>query len=542
MIRWFKRLFAVASLATIASCGGGGGEPGTCALCPPSGGETSVDELVITLDQVSVVNSGADTVTATVTALDEDRRAVADAAVSVAVDSNAIATVTGTTTGADGTVSATVSIGADKSNRTVTITAESGDRTTQATFQVVGSRVTSTYASTVTLGSTGNTIRYVVTDINATPMAGQEITVSGPGVPSQTGTTSESGAFDYSYDAPTTAGALVITASVAGVNDVATIQVQASGGVDDAVGPVSSASISANPKTVSTNVEGGTANQSQIRTLFVRPDNSPIQNVRVRFDLDGDPNSVGGTLSSGNSLLYSSANGTVSASYIPGTRSSPTEGVSIRACWGYTDFAAGTCPNAVRTKLTVTAEAISVTLGTNGLIEEGEQELTYIKKFVAMVVDSAGKAMSGVTISPLVDIVRYGKGSYSVGPGGWSQDGTAICENEDLDRDGVLDADEDINLNGMLEPRKGDVTIRMVGSTTTDEAGMAILQIEYAQDKASWDFVTVSVSASGVSGTEGSTSYSLWLPVLADHVTNTDASPAFQFSPYGVVASCTNPN
>ena len=67
------------------------------------------------------------------------------------------------------------------------------------------------------------------------------------------------------------------------------------------------------------------------------------------------------------------------------------------------------------------------------------------------------------------------------------------------------------------------------------------------------------VAASGVAGTEGRTSYSGVLPVLADAVSDADSPPAFVRGPYGVLASptvsrtnpgntsqtgmlCTNPN
>lgn len=541
MIRWFKQLAAVASLALLASCGGGGGSAGSCTFdCPD--GEVEVADLLIELDALSISNSGSQKVTAKVTALDSKRVSVQAAPVEVSVDSNAIVTVDASETDSSGAVTATVGIGTDKSNRTVTITAVSGDVSTQATFQVTGSKITSTYANTVTPNSAGNVIRYLVTDINATALANQEITVSGAGLPSVTGTTSDTGYFDYTYTAPGAAGTLTITANAAGVSDVATVQVQATGGVDDAVGPVSSASVSASPNKVSTNTEGSTANQAQIRALFVRPDNSAVQNVRVRFDLDGDVNSVGGTLSSGNSMLYSSALGTVTVSYIPGTRSSPTDGVSIRACWDYTDFPAGTCPNAARTKLTVTSEAISVTLGTNGTIEEGEAKLTYIKKFVVMVVDSAGNAMPGVTVSPVVDLVAYAKGEFVINAGSWQQVATTTCSNEDLNRNGVLDSGEDDNNNGKLEPRKADVSIRMVNGNTTDQSGMAVLQIEYPQNVAGWDYATITVSASGVSGTEGSAVYSSWLWVLADHANDTSSTPAFRDSPYGFASVCSDPN
>jgi hypothetical protein len=546
MFRRVLRFLAAACVVLVASCGGGGGDPGDCELC---GTESEVADLLITLDAQSVTNSGSDTITATVTALDSNRVALSGVTVSVAVDSGAVATLDDTTTGDDGTVTATIGVGANKANRVVTVTASSGTISRSTTFQVTGTKVASTYATTVSPGSTGNTIRYVVTDINNTPMSGQTITVSAAGLASAEGTTTSSGYFDYVYDAPSTAGSLVITATVAGVSDIATVQVQSTGEVAAAVGPVSSASVSANPNTVSTNTAGSQTNQSQIRALFVKADNSAIQNVRVRFDLNGDANNVGGTFSSGNALLYSSANGTVTASYIPGTRSSPTDGVTVRACWDYTDFDAGSCPNAVTTTLTVTSEAISVTLGTNELITEGGAGLTYIKQFVAMVVDSAGNALSGVTITPVVDLTDYAKGQWVAGAGGWTldRDGDGVissnefwtCANEDVDRDGILDAGEDLDSDGVLEPRKADVSVRMVGSNTTDSSGMAILQIEYPKNVASWVRFQVTITASGVSGTEGRASFAAGLPVPADAVSDSGTSPAFVVSPYGTTASCT---
>lgn len=542
MIRWIKA-WAVGLSASmlLVACSGGGGDAGDCLLCPPGGTDAQVADLVIVLSSQSITNSGSDTVTATVTALNDSRVAISGTTVSVSVDANAVASVDSTTTGTAGTVTATVGVGGDKSNRTITVTAISGTVTRQASFQVTGTHVTSTYASTVA-PETGNTIRYLVADITDQPLAGVEISVSAPGLDTATGTTSAAGAFDYTYTAPATPGSLEVTATVAGVTDVATIQVQATAAVPPAVGPVSSASVSANPKTVSTNTVGSTANRSQIRALFVKADNSPIANVRVRFDLNGDLNNIGGTFSSGSDMLYSSALGTVTVSYIPGTRSSPTDGVTVRACWDYNDFVVGQCPNQATATLTVTAEAISVTLGTNREILSGEAGLTYIKQFVVMVVDSAGNAMPGVTISPVVDLTDYAKGGYVKGSDGWIWQPTVSCTNEDINRNGVLDSGEDINGSVSIEPRKADVSVRMVGSVTTDASGIAVLQIEYPENVASWDFFKLTVSASGVSGTEGSASMSGWLPVPADVISDTDATPAFVVSPYGTGLVCTDPN
>jgi hypothetical protein len=71
--------------------------------------------------------------------------------------------------------------------------------------------------------------------------------------------------------------------------------------------------------------------------------------------------------------VYSDANGEATADYIAGTRSSPTNGVKIRACYGLTDadLAGGACPNSVPSTLTVASQPLSVTLGDNNTLEKG---------------------------------------------------------------------------------------------------------------------------------------------------------------------------
>lgn len=544
MIRWIKSWASgLVASAMLVGCGGGGGDAGGCVFDCSAG--TSVETLVVTLSSQSLPNTGSDVVTATITALNGDRVAVSGAPVAVAVDANAVVTLSGASTDANGVVTATVGIGADKANRTVTLTVTSGTVETTASFQVTGSRISATYTGTVATNSPDNAVVYQVTDVNGNALVGQPIEVSAPGLTTVEGTTDSAGRFTYTYTAPPVAGDLTITATAAGVSNNAIVVVQSVGAVPP-VGDgviVGSASIAASPNKVTVNAVDSVTNQAQVRVLFVQPNNAPIQNMRVRFDLNGDPNGVGGTFSSGTDILYSSANGTVITAYIPGTRASPTDGVVIRACYAKTDaaLAGNACPQSVMTTLTVTDEAISVTLGTNELIEEGEAKLTYIKKFVVMVVDSAGNAMSGVTISPVVDLTNYAKGTWRVAGDVWVPEVTGVCINEDVDRDGILDGGEDLDSDSVLEPRKADVSIRMVDSNRTDTSGLAILQIEYPKNVASWVRYLITVTASGISGTEGRATFAGWLDVSADAVSDTDVSPAFVFSPYGQTSSCTDP-
>ncbi len=537
----------------LSACGGGGGNAGTSPFDPdsgPSGSETPVAaDLSLVLSSSSVDNSGSQTVLATVTAVDAARNTLKDIPVTMTVDNNATLSPSGTVTTANGTLTGSVSIGADRSNRLVTVTATSGALQRTATFRVIGAKVEATLVpAVVNPSSTGNKIQYRLTDVNSNAMAGQAITVSAPNVADVAGTTDANGSYEYVYTAPATAGNWDVTASAGGVTSVSTVLVQPVGGgaIPAATGTIRSASVSANPSVVSVNT-ADTSNRSEIRALFVGADNAPIVNVRARFSLP-DPNGIGGTLTTGSNVVYSDANGVATSAYVPGSRSSPTNGVVVRVCYDNADFAVGACPNQRDVTLTVISEALGVTIGTDNTISEGTSGLTYVKRFVVLVVDASGQAKAGVQLTPSLDLVEYVKGYYD-GPSNWNRSAPSVdnpvpvagtigftgstCPNEDLNRNGILETGEDLNGNGKLEPRKPDATIRFVGSNVTDASGTAVLQIEYPKNVATWVRYEILVSASGVSGTEGRDT---WTGILAADAGSFKAeiAPAFVESPYGV--------
>ena len=125
-------------LLALAACGGGGG--GSGAGTPPfgggSGGGATAADIVLVLSAPTISSNGSETVVATATAIDANRNAVAGVPVTISVNSGAIATPSGTITGADGTLTATVGIGADSSIRTITVTAISGGLTKTAPLRV----------------------------------------------------------------------------------------------------------------------------------------------------------------------------------------------------------------------------------------------------------------------------------------------------------------------------------------------------------------------------------------------------------------------
>ena len=551
MMSILKRVAALAAAVLVAACGGGGSDAGTSPFGGGGGGGgggtvVPVVDLVVDVSKSTIANTGSDSVIVTTTALDAARNTIAGAAVQVAADADAVVSTAAAVTGADGKLQSTLTIGANRANRVITLTVTAGSVTKTAEVLVFGAKLSGTLVPPVVAPGASGKIQFRLLDQATNPMVGQTIDVVATGLnpASATGVTGANGDYEFAYVAPATAGSYSVTASAGGatIAPPLVVQVQAANSVDAVTATIASASVSANPSVVATNSTGSTTNRSEIRALFLGAANAPIKNVRVRFDLSGDVNSIGGSFTSGSSTLYSDANGIVTTAYIPGARSSPTDGVTVRACYGKTD----TDPNLVNcltssnVKLTVSSEPLGVSIGTNELITVNE--LTYAKKFLVSVADAAGNAKADVNLTVSLDLIRYRKGYYVVAGGKWAKAVNFACANEDTNRNGVLEVGEDLDNDSRLDPGKSDVTVSLL-QTKTRADGTAELQILYAKSFGSWVDGVITVAASGVSGTEGRVSYTLApVPVDAASIGNVATPPAYVDSPYGQVPDCTDKN
>lgn len=252
---------------------------------------------------------------------------------------------------------------------------------------------------------------------------------------------------------------------------------------------------------------------------------NPVKNKVIDFRLT---DTVDGTLSA--STAVTDSLGRASVSYTAGNSSSAKDGVIISTfIQGYPAVEMD------EVKLTVGGNALRMVLGHDHVL--APDDLFYIKQFGVIATDSAGNPVKDQEISFKIIPTRYYKGklNYDILAKGWRQEITARCDSEDFDNDGNLDAGEDVNDSGTLEPTH-DATV--TGSGITDENGKIVVEVIYPKNTAWWTDQRIE-SSTIVDGTEYKEFTDFYLPVLAVDVSS-EGTPPNVNSPYGTWGGCTD--
>ncbi|MFL6699517.1 MAG: Ig-like domain-containing protein [Vitreoscilla sp.] len=527
----------------LAGCSAGGSSPTTSTT--PSAPTAS--SLNVSVNKTALSSTGTDSATITVTALDANNNVVAAVPVSIKPDSGLL-TPGSTTTGTDGILTGTLGVGSDHSDRTILVVVTSGSLKKTLAIAVQGASLN----ATVGTGTSGaaSTIQYTLVDASSAPIASAPITVTLGGQAGVSGVTDANGKYAFPFTMPSTS--TTVTATAGGVTTVSTVTPTNGTTVIPDAATVTSPSLSANPSSVAT------GRQVELRALFIGANNAPIANVRARFVMV-DSNSIGGSLSSDASdgthnVVYSDGNGVARATYTAGTRGGV---ITPKVCWSTTDFANSACPNAVTaTSITVVSSGVNLAVLTNGIITQDDTKNIYSLNLVVQVVDASSQPISGSTVTGAVDIPRFYRGIYGVSGGAWAQGiyvrtGSSAsgytytpsattsresCDNEDVNRNNVMENGEDINGSGALEPFKASVTITPTssGSDVTDSVGKAYFTLQYGQNYASWEDVVLNFTTT-VEGTEGHNPPSQFgLPVPSKVLTTITSDPPFKISPYNM--------
>jgi hypothetical protein len=293
--------------------------------------------------------------------------------------------------------------------------------------------------------------------------------------------------------------------------------------------------LQSNPGAVAPNQTGSTANQATLQATVRDANANPVAGSVVNFTALSDLSN--GTISPGSGVT--DANGMVSVQFIPGALTTASNGVHVQATVQGSSVS-GT------TSLTVSGQALFISIGRGALLSQ-TTDAVYKKEFSVYVTDANGAAVPNKTVSLSVWPDLYGKGFYTVGtsPSGgtvWVQTVKAVCANEDVNRNGVLDttpSNEDINGNGKLDP--GLPIVVTPASVTTDSGGFATFFLQYGKNFATWLDTTITARATA-GGTESVQTQEWPAEALASDITTVTATPPFVTSPFGVAGSCSDPN
>lgn len=556
-------LSTLAMAAVLSACGGGGADAGTSPF-NTGATQTTATESVAAISveaPTSVTNGSVGEVVVTVTAVNASRKVMQGVPIEfVDLDNSVIDTSSGTAvTGSNGTYTTTFRVlQSNKANRDIKIRVRAGGKVELLkTVFVTGSEITGTLQGGTLVAGTQSTISYVLKDSVANPIAGTSYQIQNTdGFIVATGVTDANGGFSYSFT-PTSAQAgntLRFTAFASGVQKEVSAVVQATAAEPSPVNITGlSLNLQVNPISVPVNRDGSEANTATVLATAKDANGNPVQNVRVLFKLGGNTVkegrfTIGGSATAGSTVGYTGANGQLETRYIPGSTPTATQALQVVACFGGTLAEAQACTTTDTKSITVTGTPVSVFLGSDGTLDPSfGNNLLYARNYVVQVVDSSGRAISNVRVAADLNTLDYRKGSYTRESGQWTVTPAAgpqylVCAKEDLDDDDDLDAGEDINRSGKLEPVRAAVALDYVsnGNTTgnfniTNEQGLVFLRLSYPKSVASWMSVEL-IATAIVNNSEGRDRRTEVLRVLNADIT-AEPAPAFVVSPFGTVVS-----
>lgn len=513
--------------------GSGGNTPGTNGSNGSSGSASTAADFLFSFDKRFISNSGSDSAKLTVTALDANNNVVAGIPIAVKVD-NATFSQTAKVTDDKGKYSGVIEIGQDKSNRVVKVTMTMGEVSKQTSITVNGTVITANLIPANPRPGEAVRLELSVKDSLANRIPDASVTLSGDLIPEQKLTANGAEPITLSFTAPSSPKTYTLRVDGLGATFSREVQVGNSQTIPRAAAAISSASLSVAPTVLSPNPIGSSENRTQLKAKFLDASRAGIPNVRVQFRITSAEN-AGGRISVGDGVVYSDAAGEATADFIPGSISSANEGVEIKACYKTSDLSSSdlenNCANLQTSSdggitegqtLTVAAEPVSIAISDYSKLEKGPSGIDYLAKLLIQVTNAAGQGVADAVVSANLNITHFGKGLYARDYSGESRPPAANytgdnsltpgttqrvwCTNEDLNRNAALDAGEDRNGNGILEPEQAAVSFSYVdGKNKTDANGQMFIKVSYGQKYATWLAYTVKVTTK-VKNSEGSTS------------------------------------
>jgi len=279
----------------------------------------------------------------------------------------------------------------------------------------------------------------------------------------------------------------------------------------------------------------GVAEQSTVTATVRDPAGNFVKNQTIDFSLT---DITGGTLSVGQAITNSA--GQAQTFYTASTVTSAVGGVRIDATvqgTAVTDFV----------QLTVAQRAQFLSIGTGNSITEINNDSQYQVVYAIQVTDALGVGVGGeaVQVSVLSDFYMKGFREFPMGAAAWSTNVTATCPDEDVNRNGILDAGEDFNSSLQLEANNiATVSASAGGSLVSDQNGFVFVDVTYPQEYAYYVQVTLQATVAEVGGTEFAEAASFVLTGAASDFNTQNNAPPGPISPFGEgpigAATCAN--
>ena len=417
----------------------------------------------------------------------------------------------------------------------------------EATFQVTGTQGGADTITASALGISASAPLSVSADdslVFIAPTGGQEIVLNTPQnvtVEWLVGGAPQTGTVNFS----TTRGTLSAASAALGPDGRATVSIAATSagpatltariGTDGPQTQRSVEFVATVPEKIDVQASRftiGPGEQSTIIATVRDANDNAVKNKVVLFELT---DVTGGSLSVGSAATDSS--GRAQSVYTAGQTVSASSGVMITARVQENQAISGDVA------LTVARREVDVSIGTGNELFE-PTTATYEREFVVQVTDSQGVGMAGVPVQLSVRSKYYRKGIYVEGdnnrwvPVGSLQDVGGVpvatpplrCPDEDFNFNGQLDAGEDFNSSTRIEA--GNAVSVSPGEIVTDDTGVAIYRITYAQEFGNWLEVTLTARAS-VQGTEFEDSEDHALEILAADAATSISPPGGGESRFG---------
>lgn len=293
--------------------------------------------------------------------------------------------------------------------------------------------------------------------------------------------------------------------------------------------------LSPDPTSIGANAVGSSSSTSRLVATVRDASDNPVSGARVAFTAQ-DPS--GGRIEPG--VAITDVDGQATASFIAGPNSTGPNEVVVRAA------ILDNPTIAEERRMTVSAVALFVELGTGNQAEILDVT-SYRMPWSAIVTDANRNPVVGARVTASLTAVAYYKGVWTWGGNSHvpvratdptqnpvrclSEDGTRFADPRapgtpefQVAPNNLLDAGEDRNGNGRLDPGSPAAVTVQSANGVTDANGMASLSVVYPKSFGYWVDVVLRVTIA-TSGTESFVTREFTLPVVSTDVTQQTGAP-----------------